>query len=202
VASARLPIASAGAALVCAALAGAPLAALDLLAFDRQEILAGEFWRVWTGHAVHYSFKHALVNAGALLLLGAMCERALGSLRLAAVMLCACAAVSAGLLLALPGLAAYRGASGLAVMLGFLAGIVLWQARPRARGALLLCVLLWVLKTLLEAGGIAPDLAGLPEGVQVVWQAHVMGAACAWLAAHWLTRAPAAYSKRRFFHHG
>ena len=36
------------------------------LAFDRQAILAGQVWRLWSGHLVHYSLHHALLDSSVL----------------------------------------------------------------------------------------------------------------------------------------
>ena len=38
-------------------------------------------------------------------------------------------------------------------------------------------------KAVLEAAGFASDISGLPNGVQVAWQAHVLGAGMGWASA-------------------
>jgi len=35
---------------------------LDLLEYNRQEILSGEIWRIWTGHLVHTNMSHFALN--------------------------------------------------------------------------------------------------------------------------------------------
>lgn len=47
----------------------------DWLEFDRQQILAGEWWRLVTGHLVHWSAAHAALDIGAFLLVGLCYER-------------------------------------------------------------------------------------------------------------------------------
>jgi rhomboid family GlyGly-CTERM serine protease len=59
-----------GAALV---VAGFPGWSAGLI-YDRQAILAGEFWRLFTGHWVHFSTSHMLYDTLALGLAGGMLE--------------------------------------------------------------------------------------------------------------------------------
>ena len=46
----------------------------DLLIYDRNAILAGEIWRLWTGHLVHFSLSHVVLDASALLICGWLLE--------------------------------------------------------------------------------------------------------------------------------
>jgi rhomboid family GlyGly-CTERM serine protease len=45
------------------------------LQYDRAAIAAGEFWRIITGHWIHWSFDHFLWCAITFVALGAICER-------------------------------------------------------------------------------------------------------------------------------
>jgi len=65
--------------LTFAVVAGALLvatgpAARDLLIYDRERILAGEFWRMFTGHWVHFSARHLLVDVTAFAVIGSVIE--------------------------------------------------------------------------------------------------------------------------------
>ena len=42
---------------------------LGMLEFDRQQILSGEVWRIWTGHLVHTNNAHFLLNSVAAIIL-------------------------------------------------------------------------------------------------------------------------------------
>jgi rhomboid family GlyGly-CTERM serine protease len=166
--------------LVCLALAyaGEPVSAG--LAYDRQAILSGELWRLWTAHAVHFSLQHALADTLALAVLATLAER-LANARTAWVALVAGPPlISLGLLAVSPGLQEYRGASGLAVMMAVLCAGLLWS-KCGARGKCVLTALATLLlgKTVAEACGGSSGVAGLPSGVVVAWQAHVLGALCA-----------------------
>ena len=42
---------------------------------DRDAIIAGEWWRIWTGHLVHFGWPHFVADAGLFLILGRLLER-------------------------------------------------------------------------------------------------------------------------------
>ncbi|HWA26468.1 MAG TPA: rhombosortase [Lacunisphaera sp.] len=44
------------------------------LVYDRADIAAGQFWRIWTGHVVHFGWAHLFVDAGLLLIVGWISE--------------------------------------------------------------------------------------------------------------------------------
>jgi len=45
------------------------------LLYDRTALADGQFWRVWTGHLVHFGWPHLVVDAGLLAILGWFVER-------------------------------------------------------------------------------------------------------------------------------
>jgi rhomboid family GlyGly-CTERM serine protease len=177
----RVPYATSVVVLVCLALGDTPLA--SLLAFDRQAIFAGEVWRLWSGHLVHFSMQQLFLDVSALLLVGAVAETAFGPRFVAWVLLFGMPAISMGLLLLAPDLAYYRGASGLVMLLAFVGANALWLSLPRLRVVFAILGLGLFVKAVLEAAGFASDISGLPNGVQVAWQAHVLGAGMGWASA-------------------
>ena len=42
---------------------------------DWDAIAAGEWWRIWTGHLVHFGWPHFVADAGLFLILGRLLER-------------------------------------------------------------------------------------------------------------------------------
>lgn len=155
-------------------------AVAELLEFDRHAILAGEIWRLWTGHLIHYSARHALFDYATALAAGAVVLPVLGWRRLCLDLALAAPLIGIGLLLTAPQCLHYRGASGIAVLLLVLAARALWpRAGVLARGALtaLGCALLG--KIAAEACGHAAPWSGLPDDVRVAWQAHLLGAMAA-----------------------
>jgi rhomboid family GlyGly-CTERM serine protease len=175
-----------GAACLLLAIAGEPLA--SSLAWQRGAILHGEVWRLWSGHLVHYSPSHGAADALALLAAGMLAEPLAGSRRFAALLVGGAALISLGLLACVPALDAYRGASGLAMLAAALAGVLLWRRRPAARWLLGAAGLALAVKLLGDAGGHALTLADLPAGVEVSWQAHLLGALLGAGAAAWIDR--------------
>jgi rhomboid family GlyGly-CTERM serine protease len=45
------------------------------LIYDRGAIAHGEWWRLWTGHLVHFGWPHFIADAGLFLILGRLLER-------------------------------------------------------------------------------------------------------------------------------
>lgn len=156
----------------------APAGLGDLMAYDRLALLSGQLWRLWSGHLVHFSARHAITDAAALFLIGAVLEPLLGTRRLCLALGWGAALIGLALLLGLPELTHYRGLSGLDVMMAVMALCTLWQHRtlPRYRVAALAALL--VFKTASEALGITLGSSSLPMGITVMWQAHALGAAC------------------------
>ena len=80
----------------------------------REKIVAGQIWRLWTAHFVHFSPSHLVWNALVLALAGAAVERR--DRRVAVALWVVAAPVVTWFALASdPGLASYGGLSGLAV---------------------------------------------------------------------------------------
>lgn len=42
----------------------------EVLIYDRAALAAGEWWRIWTGHLVHFGWPHFIADAGLLMILG------------------------------------------------------------------------------------------------------------------------------------
>lgn len=148
----------------------------------RRALLAAEPWRLITGHIVHVNWVHALVNALALLVVARLFAPDLSARRQLSVLLAAALAISLVLAAVYPGIAWYRGLSGVLHAL-FFAGSAAWLMRlePRSLRTLWLPAALyfggWV-KVALEqpAGDALPHADWL--GAAVVPQAHLVGAAC------------------------
>ncbi|MCF7687340.1 MAG: rhombosortase [Cephaloticoccus sp.] len=59
----------------------------DRLVFDRSALEHGEFWRVWSGHWVHFGWPHFLADTGLFLILGWVLERRHPRMTLSALLL-------------------------------------------------------------------------------------------------------------------
>jgi len=166
---------------------GLPLFVLILVAIEllapagsleyRRALLAAEPWRLITGHFVHLSLTHALLNCVALMLLGRLFDARLKTGELWAVLGGAPVLISLGFWLFLPELEWYRGLSGALHTLYF-AGCIVWlgEATGRGRWLPMAALALGALKVLMEQ----PWDASFPFrewlGGAVVPQAHLIGA--------------------------
>jgi rhomboid family GlyGly-CTERM serine protease len=82
----------------------------EMLIYDRSAIAGGEWWRLWTGHWVHFGWPHFLADTGLLLVLGWLVERTQPCLARLSLLLLP-AAISAALFVFDPGLERYAGLS-------------------------------------------------------------------------------------------
>lgn len=177
-------------ALACVALALWPEPMLDFLAYQRHAVLAGEIWRLWTAHLVHFSPSHALADAIVLLAMGALAEPVVGVRRMLLALAIGAPLISLGLLWGASAMLEYRGASGMAVMAAVVAGAVMWREGGAWKVAIAVAGSTFLVKMVAEAAGGAVRIDILPAGVSVAWQAHLLGALCGFvfLGISWAAR--------------
>jgi rhomboid family GlyGly-CTERM serine protease len=166
---------------------GLSIVALGVLAIDfafaggvleyRRALALSEPWRLFTGHFVHITFLHALLNAVALLLLGRLFADRLRASEMFGILGLAPIAISLLFWLLLPELAWYRGLSGVLHSL-FFAGCVVWISTTvgRARWLPIAALIGGALKVLLEQPWDASFPMHEVLRVAVVPQAHLYGA--------------------------
>lgn len=162
----------------------------DLLELAPAPILAGEAWRLVTGHFVHFGTAHAVGDILGFALWATVLE--VRSRRTLIVCLAvSIPLVSSWILATLDEGESCRGLSGvataLAVVLFAEASVLAWRARSRWRlGAAGLAGACFVGKTLYETLGgtalLAPDLG---EGVGLLASAHAAGILAGSVAFHW-----------------
>ena len=46
----------------------------DVLLYDRSAVASGQWWRLWTGHLVHFGWPHFVADAGLFVILGWLIE--------------------------------------------------------------------------------------------------------------------------------
>lgn len=119
--------------------------------YERTAILHGEWWRLCTGHWVHFSASHAAWNLLVLLLSGTWLERLRPGVLLRYTLLTA-PLLGLGLLAFAPTMTTYGGLSGMAVGAVVLLGLTLLDAAPAGR-------LWWLVALALVAGKIAWEAA-------------------------------------------
>ena len=175
---ASLPTVTLLAVLGCALLHCAPAALTEALAYQRTAILDGQWWRLWSAHLVHFSARHALLDGAVLALLGTVLEPRLGARRMACAILAGAPLIGLSLLVLVPDMEHYRGASGLGMLFTAAAGALLWQHERSLRVWLVLLGLALLAKTGADLFGPGGGQGTLPPLVAVAWQAHLAGALC------------------------
>ena len=168
-------------------------AAQSALRFERQSIVAGDLWRLLSGHLVHLGWTHLLLNLAGLALVWALVGSVYSGLVWILVTFAVVFAVDAGLWLLNPGLEWYVGLSG--VLHGLLvAGLIglISAGASRRNEAIALVVLLLLKLGYEQIAGAMPGSGSLAGGAVVV-DAHLYGALgglCAALVVYLITHRP------------
>jgi rhomboid family GlyGly-CTERM serine protease len=148
------------------------------LRYDRQAVLEGEVWRLITGHLVHGSVRHLLMNELGLLLVAALLARDYTLRGWIAIYLAGVLAIDVGFVFFEPQLEWYVGLSGASHGAVAAGAVASWRHENRLIAAAISVVLLGKLALEFRHGG--SPFAGLP----VVVEAHrygAIGGACAGL---------------------
>ncbi|HEX7031109.1 MAG TPA: rhombosortase [Gammaproteobacteria bacterium] len=160
-----------GIAAVVLSLLGGPSS--PALRYERVAVLAGEWWRLLSGHLVHLGVAHLVLNLAGLALIGWIFGPGLRAAHWLWTLLGSLVAIAAGFLLLEPGLVWYVGLSG--VLHGLLlGGAVLDRGFGRGLRAVLICGVFAKLAWEQWAGALpfTAEAAGGP----VVVDAHLYGA--------------------------
>lgn len=147
----------------------------EVFLFDRDAIRHGEFWRLVTAHAVHYSWTHLWSNVAVLAVAGLWVEPR-GSRALAGVLVAASVAVGGAVWMFEPGIVEFAGASGVAVAVTVYAAGCACRDAGRARWVA--CAILLGVAAKLFAEGAGWHWRDTAEdGFVVVVTSHAAGAA-------------------------
>jgi len=158
---------------------------VNQLTFDRFAILNGEWWRLWSSHLIHYSRNHMITDAGTLFFLALVVGRFTRFLHLLLAFLLAMPVITALVVLMVPGMEHFRGASAMVMMLWM---VVSWYLIVESRGFNLQFVLGYALlavligKIAVEYLGLMPPTIDMPRGYISPWQVHIFGALVGLLA--------------------
>lgn len=145
----------------------------EVFEFDRQQVLSGEIWRIWTAHLVHTNVLHMCLNIAAALVIYFGFFNKIEPGQLLAYGCLFSALISLALLLFLPGLDWYNGLSGL-----LHAWVACFSVRLAMNGARVYW--LWLgaigLKVVAETAGMNPGNGNLIGDMNIVTEAHLIGA--------------------------
>jgi rhomboid family GlyGly-CTERM serine protease len=162
--------------------------ARDVCIFDRAAILRGEWWRLITGHLVHFSPSHLLFDLTVFVLAGGLVEARSRHL-FWALLASATMLIALALLAFVPELRFYGGLSGIATAMLFLIALNYAGQIGPLRWCGIVVVLGTVTKFCIEVFSHQPLFAQFDSPtVRLVTLAHGMGMVAAALA-WWATRA-------------
>ena len=168
----------------------------DALLYDRPALVRGEWWRIWTGHLVHFGWPHFVADAGLCFILGWLLEpRHPWFSRIALVLMPAF--ISAVIWWGDPAMTLYGGLS--AVNLGLLLYLAAqgWQRNwtDWFWPAVLAIYVGEVIFEIVQGGRGGGMIRFDNPGIRVATSAHLASAAyalLAWGASRWSQRAGAA----------
>lgn len=156
----------------------------ELLRYQRSAILAGEWWRLFSGHLVHLGWSHLWLNLAGLVLVWALVGNALSRRNWWGLIGTCMLGISLGLWWWLPELEWYVGLSG--VLHGMLMAGSCWLALRGEREAILLLLLVCAKVSWELWQGPLPGSREAAGG-DVVVQAHALGSLSGVLYALLLT---------------
>jgi len=185
-----LPIALAATSLLLALLG---THGTELLRYQRDAIVAGQWWRLLTGNLVHLGWPHLCLNLAGLALVWLLFHRALSTAAWLTVTLVSSLAVGLGLLMFDPGLSWYVGLSG--TLHGLFAAGLVASLNSNQRAEWLLVIVFVAKLTWEQLMGPTPGTAAIAGG-NVIVDAHLYGALAGALTASLWRAGGAAMAKR------
>jgi len=146
---------------------------LSLLEFEREKILTGEFWRLWTAHWVHSDRRHWMLNVMAGLVLYALLLANIRTAKLVVLCILLSGLLGVALFVFHPNLNWYNGLSGLLHALA--AYCLVWQIGRGGHFYGWALLLLW-LKVSGESIQVYLGHTVMMGELRVITEAHLMGA--------------------------
>jgi rhomboid family GlyGly-CTERM serine protease len=171
-------------ALLMTALQCLPADGLHALRYDRAAILAGQAWRLVTGHLVHADFVHLAWNVAGLALVAWLFAREFRLRGWVVILAASTASVDLGFLVFEPQLARYVGFSGLLHGLAA-AGVFVWLVRHRDGATAIVAAFLGAKLAWEHVMGPMP-FTSQTLALPTIFEAHTYGALGGLLGAAWL----------------
>lgn len=148
---------------------------VSYLAYNRDTIAKGEYWRLITGHIIHLNNMHLLLNMLGVGLVLMLFDNLLAIWQWLVVLLASALIISLLIYLNLPQVQAYVGLSGVIHAL-YALGTVQLLNQPKERNFAIILMLMVTLKLLTENVGQGISFTADMIGGRVLFQAHIYGA--------------------------
>ena len=155
----------------------------SILVYDRTAISNGEFWRLLSGHMVHFNVSHLVYNLTAFILTAWILEAKAGRVHFSLVCTFITLAISVFLLNLKPKMIEYGGLSGLVCGLFVYLGLIEMGTRGPWRMLWLVALLIIPLKIVVESH-TGKSVLPYPESLSFVpvWEGHAIGSLSALFA--------------------
>ena len=157
----------------------------NYLVYDREYILAGEWWRVLTAVGVHFSWSHLVYNIVILLLAGWLLERESRS-HFVWLVLITSVLSSLYFLFYLPEMKNYAGLSGIISAIAVFVCLMNIRKVPKTKWLWITILTIFIAKVIYE--GVMQEafyVSYASEQIHVVPSAHIIGAMVAIVMVSW-----------------
>ncbi len=148
---------------------------VSYLAYNRDAITKGDYWRLITGHFIHLNNMHLLLNMLGVGMVLMLFDHLLAIWQWIVVLLASALIISLLIYLNLPQVQAYVGLSGVIHTL-YVLGTLQLLNQPKERNFAIILMLMVTLKLLTENVGQGISFTADMIGGRVLYQAHLYGA--------------------------
>jgi rhomboid family GlyGly-CTERM serine protease len=148
---------------------------ISYLAYNRDAIAKGDYWRLITGHFIHLNNMHLLLNMLGVGMVLMLFDHLLAIWQWIVVLLASALIISLLIYLNLPQVQAYVGLSGVIHTL-YVLGTLQLLNQPKERNFAIILMLMVTLKLLTENVGQGISFTADMIGGRVLYQAHLYGA--------------------------
>lgn len=148
---------------------------ISYLAYNRDAIAKGDYWRLITGHFIHLNNMHLLLNMFGVGMVLMLFDHLLAIWQWIVVLLASALIISLLIYLNLPQVQAYVGLSGVIHTL-YVLGTLQLLNQPKERNFAIILMLMVTLKLLTENVGQGISFTADMIGGRVLYQAHLYGA--------------------------
>ncbi len=148
---------------------------ISYLAYNRDAIAKGDYWRLITGHFIHLNNMHLLLNMLGVGMVLMLFDHLLAIWQWIVVLLASALIISLLIYLNLPQVQAYVGLSGVIHTI-YVLGTLQLLNQPKERNFAIILMLMVTLKLLTENVGQGISFTADMIGGRVLYQAHLYGA--------------------------
>lgn len=151
---------------------------ISMLAFEKEAIIHGEWWRLWTAHFTHFKYNQMFTNAGILAVMGIIAGRFTKPWLLLLCFIIAMPIMTGLLLVTTPHLLFYRGAFGITAMMWMIATwFLIVESKRFSLGYWLgqVFLLLFIAKSGMEGLLLLSTSARHSSGLNIAWLVQFYG---------------------------